>query len=382
MNNIIEEKLNPIFAAYEENEATRDFHDEIYANLLERSAELTAAGQSPEAVVEEAFQSMGELTEVLDEISQKKSSGQAFNPPQKGLPLANEEVFEPAEIAEVIVSYQKDSLELGSSSDGKIHLLEYMHSSNSSYFANCHLAGGKLIITGGVRNVFTAFKRVKLLLLLPENADFNVELSLYSGNLRVSKLSLNALSLECRSGNVKLEKSEFNSLTADLQSGNADFSAVKVEGTFQAKVKSGNLKVSEIQAGKAELENKSGNLHLERAELGNLQVYVKSGNIKVLSTKLGEGEIEAGSGNVHVEIPEFKSLEVSSRSGEVKVLTSRQAEFTYKLSSDSGNAKLDLMNFSPQTSSQSYKEGQVGEGSEASLLAKTRSGNVKLSNNL
>ena len=121
---------------------------------------------------------------------------------------------------------------------------------------------------------------------------------LTSGEVKANQVKVaEAASLELTSGNVNLSSIEADEITMKLQSG--DVKIEDMHADVKANLTSGNFKVNGL-SGEATIRVKSGDIHLVQDTADNLDIETISGNINVVAASdfAGFFDAQAVSGNV------------------------------------------------------------------------------------
>ncbi len=378
-------KLDKIFADYQESQETHELYDEVLANLEAHTEDLIAAGTDETLAIIKAFDEMGDLTEVLDELVAPRESENKndFSTPvvnYSTLNLVNEQIFNSRDFSAISLNYNNDNVEILQAEDENFRLLEYMNTNNEEYLARINLSNGKLSIENGRRpKLFGRLWpfRSKIIFLIPKQTAKNLLLTCNSGNLKVSDVQFENLKIDLRSGNLKAENVQAKEIQFNLMSGNGNFDAVKSE-TLKVDAKSGNLTFGKIEARQAKIFATSGNVGMIFADIYELKAEVKSGNLKVQQLQTNCTELQAHSGNVQVGAEIFTKLKLSSHSGNAKALVNSDASFKFELKTGSGNTKIALADVNYNVKSQSYKTGNAGTVGEREILLETHSGNATI----
>ncbi|QDK70559.1 DUF4097 family beta strand repeat-containing protein [Lactococcus protaetiae] len=388
MSEALKTRLNMIFANYPRIPETEDLYDEVLANLTDHVADYITDGLTEDEAIEKALTELGDLTEVLDDIAVSeehsltdlsRDSVSNYNTDSySSLPLVNEQVFSPADFDQISLIYQQDNVDILPSEDGQLHLLEFMNTWKSDYFAQIQSTKNQLHIQYGKRpKLFGKLLpfRSKIVFLIPTDYQKNLNLQLASGNLMINQVKLETLNIDCRSGNFKAENLKVRTLKTILNSGNGNFEQIESE-KIMIEAKSGNLNLNKIDAYQADVMAISGNMRLNIADIYTLRANVKSGNLKVQSLQTNTAELAAKSGNVTVESELFTQLKVTAASGNAKVVVSDEAIFNFDLRSGHGNTRLSLPNINYTVKTQSHKAGYSNSESERLLYIETNSGNA------
>ncbi|WP_096816915.1 DUF4097 family beta strand repeat-containing protein [Lactococcus fujiensis] len=385
MEDLLKNKLNSVFSDYQLTTETKDLYDEVLSNLRAAAKDLKADGKSDVDAAIQAFSEIGDLTEVLNEITNKtlvysKNNISIYNENQ--LKLANDQTFNPTEIESIKLSYSSDNVEILASSDGKIHLYEYMNSENPDFFAQIQKTGGHLSIQAGVRprlfGVFVPF-RTKIILALPVNFTGDLDVDNRSGNMNVQEISLSSLMMNVRSGNFKLADVEVQDFSLDLSSGNGKFENLTTEKLY-INAKSGNLKGDKMIAENVQIIADSGNCVFENVHFIGLDLKLNSGNIKLLNSFSIEANLTTNSGNVVAEVVGFKALKAKSDSGNVRISVPRDMVFDFDLKSGSGSSEIALDGVSYEVKKEKRKTGsrRGNASNQAILRGESGCGNVSV----
>lgn len=384
MTETLKTHLNQIFVNYPKTPETQDLYDEVLANLTEHVIDYKAGGWTEAEAIEKSLAEIGDLTEVLDEISltdlSVKFSSSVSAGRYSNLPLVNEKIFTTVDFEQISLNYQQDNIEILPSEDARIHLLEFMNSRREDYFAEIQSSTGELKIQCGKRpKLFGKLLpfRSKIVLLIPENYQKNLKLALTSGNLKISQLKLNNLEIDCYSGNFKAEQLKLGTVAVMLSSGNGNFAQIEAE-KLNIKAKSGNLTLEQLEVYQADLEATSGNIRISIADVYKLFSNVKSGNLKIQGLKTNTAELSATSGNLTVYSQLFSQLKVISGSGNAKVVTSDELDFQFELHSSHGNTRFSLPSAHYTTQTQTHKSGYNRKESKHLLYLETGSGNASV----
>lgn len=378
-------KLDKTFARYQQTPEIADLYEEVLTNLEAHTSDLIASGMDETLAVIKAFDEVGDLNEVLEELAaplnkndETKQTRQTGN--HSPLRLVNEQVFQSVAFKKIKLNYKGDNLEILPSPDGQMHLLEYMNTSRADYFAQINHSAEELIIESGHRpklfGILWPF-RSKIIFLIPETDHKNLVIDSASGNLKISEVTLANLSVNLHSGNFNLAHIEADGLAVVINSGNTKCEQIKARN-FQIQSGSGNLHFLEIEAQKTEAFSSSGNITIQGIDSYQLQAETKSGNLKVQKLQTHTANLKVHSGNVSAEVDVFTLLKLSSHSGNATVSLNPDASFYFTLQTGSGNTRISHPVISYKVKSQSYKTGLAGGKTERELMVETHSGNASV----
>ncbi|WP_410770554.1 DUF4097 family beta strand repeat-containing protein [Fontibacillus sp. BL9] len=161
-----------------------------------------------------------------------------------------------------------------------------------------------------------------------------IDFKLHSNNGHFTGLQAKDIELTTSSGNLTLSSITSEHLTIKATSGNV--TATDIQGETEIAVASGNTKVVNLHGGLT-THGTSGKLTVIGAE-GPLDAKLTTGNV-VINDFQGAGVIENTSGNVTVSDQRSDSLDISVRSGNVTLSVDPEFKGIYDLKAGTGNVK-------------------------------------------
>ena len=224
------------------------------------------------------------------------------------------------------------------------------------------------VITTGNMNIMS--QSSKLTLLLPVDVA-NLDISVTSGDIEITGITLENLNINNTSGDISLRS--LNTSYTIVKSTSGDIDAVSVNGeNISIETTSGDLDVDGIQAETLELHSISGDVSIRNVVSDDFRTSSTSGDVEV-SGVLRSSFISSVSGDIDVVIEEdLEHSEISTTSGDVDVEISDNEDICIYVKTMSG----DIRNRTGLVSTKESKHSaRIGEG-ENQIDIKTLSGDV------
>lgn len=138
---------------------------------------------------------------------------------------------------------------------------------------------------------------------------------------------------------VELPPKQWNKFEAKVGSGNVKLSDVRAE-RIETKVGSGNLQVRSVEGGKLTVQTGSGNIRLDDLDVSDIETKTGSGNVDLVGFRADDLQIDVSSGNVNLKdgIARFK---VKTSSGNIRLETENLLHDA-QLKTGSGNINVEL----------------------------------------
>ncbi len=180
--------------------------------------------------------------------------------------------------------------------------------------------------------------------------------------------------VRAESGNVSILDTKSG---ARVTNRSGDIHLRQLNGQVEVTAYSGDLKIEDSKSPSLTIENKSGNIQLTRVE-GNINARTASGNVKMEQSSGKTISVEAVSGDVHLDLdsPVTGSLNVRTVSGDSLVSIADGSDCRVSLSTLRGevNCKLAL---TEEAKSDQRITGRLGDG-KGNLDVSAVTGNVSL----
>ncbi|MNZ33000.1 hypothetical protein D3C78_503380 [compost metagenome] len=180
-------------------------------------------------------------------------------------------------------------------------------------------------------NFHSTKQQITIALNDPKDLD-ELRFKLQANNGDFENLVGKTIDVSTTSGNIKLTNIKTNQLTLKAMSGN--LSANQIEGDAEIKLTSGKVTVNEL-SGALIVESTSGNITTDRVN-GPVKASITSGNIK-FNNFTGAGVFKSTSGNITLENQRSDSLDITNQSGNVKLTVDDDFQGIYDLKATSGN---------------------------------------------
>ncbi len=313
--------------------------------------------------------------------------------------LVNTTTFPAADIKDMDISVEYDSINFFTSESGQIEIREYSNNMDGeNELAKISLDGNKLAIKktdniASILNFGTGFRTSYIEIYAPasfyEVANKNFEISTISGQIIFSNdivLNANELELETTSGNIELSKLTSKSLNASTISGSIFASNITSDKT-NAQTASGDIHLQDIK-GKIEANSISGSMDIiggnDKISLGTTTGYINltkadgivtansiSGEIQITESK-GGANIESVSGSVYYFCDALtEDSDFSTTSGSLNISIPENSDVEFDATTVSGS----IYTFFGEKDREVKKK--IGNGS-VELKAETVSGSINV----
>lgn len=246
--------------------------------------------------------------------------------------LVQEKEFPAAEIESIRVEYTKNGNDVAVylAEGDSVIVREYAnYEAAESDLAQMRQQGGKLTVKGPRQNTFFLFSFHFSInsynyteIYLPAEYAGSLDISTVSGDIDVERdlLLEGELVLSSTSGNIDAD-------TRNMKAKNCRIESV-----------SGDVSLSAIEAGTADISTTSGDIRVEKADARtSLSCSSISGEIKIYTLKTDEADVSSTSGDIWIESAEAAAT-CSTTSGNISILSGTGAR---KLSSSSGDIWVD-----------------------------------------
>lgn len=274
------------------------------------------------------------------------------------LPLTGTRSYATAGLKTISISYQSADVTIVPSKNDEVVIREYASRSNPDYHMQTSLDGDTLRIIQGQIPHFLPLK-IRVQILIPQEFSGQLRISDRSGNLHIQDLQqLEQVAINVRSGLVYARNLKLNRLVTEASSGKVVLEDVQAESELLVNSHSGVIKLDNVASQKYDLQAHSGTIKAVDLS-GAGQILARSGIIKVIFAEVtGDLKVENISGTVKLTMPETDSykFDLEAKSGTVKM--AHQAKFQHDI--------------------QNLKEGIVGDSPQYDLVARAKSGTIKV----
>lgn len=436
MNEILTGRLDEIFGSVEFTSDTVDLYDEVFINLKEACSDYMESGLSCELAIEKAFEDLGDLSELLNELScpmahpigqgeskqqlnfssetysndrmdNNRSMGKPFPKLMVGVyshkkELVNHVAIPMKSITNLSVMYVDDKVEILPSNDNYFHIYEYMNLRDNRLFAKWQVENNTLTIKSGQRPLVSIGVNsllVKAVILVPKAYEhYKIKAKVTSGTLKIEELAhLAFLETEATSGSQKFSHLNVDELKVSGNCGSINLKEITTK-TFKGQSTSGTIQMKELHANTIKANSISGGVKLEDTTiLENLDVEAISGTVKITDCNTNMMKLRTTSGSIKGSVSHVSGT-FKSKSGSIKLITSRlegnvelntasgsislqlkeEQKFNFKLRFGSGSGKVKLPKTTVNVKKNHVLEGFVGEASDVFVNGETLSGSITI----
>ena len=202
----------------------------------------------------------------------------------------------------------------------------------------------------------------------------SVDLNTRSGEILLSNVSAENISLKSGSGGVRTDVSYYRHAFAQTSSGNITFNGNGDDAGLELSARSGRIIADASGCSEATVSTSSGNISLSGRTLPNaqLRVLTRSGSAGVDVSAWQTLAVEATSGNIRITGEPFGATSAISRSGDV-IMTLRgiESSFSYDISTGSGSIRLGGQRLGSPARSVTGETGKM-------INARASSGNIRV----
>ncbi|GAX04842.1 hypothetical protein IWT25_00136 [Secundilactobacillus pentosiphilus] len=357
-DNLISTFLKPIFANYPQTDDSRDFYNEVAADVREAAQDLLDSNDAttPEQAVKLAVDSLGDLTEPLQLISGTQSPAISQNSSANSSWSADL-------ITRIVMHADETKVNLVASPDDQIHVHQYQQPKLASTKVQIKTLENTLSIEAPSPRWFQY--------LIPfRHPKSTVEIALpsqFAGHLEA----------ELKSGTLSIENVK-NQLQAKvvLSSGSLSINHAWIK-TLSAQINSGQFKARHFASNSLQLDVHTGTIQLSNVE-STFDISTHSGTIKG-NVLTGKGQFTAHSGALFLDWQHVNGdVTVINHSGTVKIQTPMKDSFKFDLQAKSGTVKVTRnATYSVQVLGAAI--GQVGDRPQYDVKVEDHSGTIRLS---
>lgn len=432
INEMITERLDQIFGSVELTSETVDLYDEVFINLKEACSDYVESGLSVELAVEKAFEDLGDLSELLNQLSEPVSHGEMEHPSyfspetdiedrvsgcpdmEKPFPkimvgvyshrkeLVNQEAIPMKEIRNLSVLYGSDEVEILPSDNEHFYIFEYMNYRDSRLLAKWKVEDGTLIIEAGQRplvNIGVNGFSVKAVILVPRAYHhYKVKAKVTSGSLKIEKLAhLTSLETEATSGSQKCSHLNVDELKISGASGSIKIKELTTK-VIKAQSTSGSIQMKAVKTNLLKANSSCGTIKIEEATVTeDLDLEANSGTLKIADSHTNRMKLRTTSGSIKGSVSQVCGT-FKSKSGSIKLMTSKlsgttdlntssgsvslqlkeEQNFSFKLRFGSGSGRVKLPNTCVSVKKNHVLEGFVGASSDVLVNGESLSGSITI----
>lgn len=357
-DNLISAILKPIFANYPQSDDSRDFYNEVAADVREAAQDLLDSNDAttPEQAVKLAVDSMGDLTEPLQLISGTPSPAIS----QNDLDTSS---WSTDLVTHIVLHADETKVNLVASPDDQIHVHQYQQPKLTSTKVKIKTTKETLSIEAPSPRWFQyliPFRHPKstVEIALPSQFAGHIEAELVAGTLSVENVN--------------------NQLQAKvaLSSGSLSINHVQIK-TLSAQLNSGQFKARHFASDSLQLAVHSGAIQLSNVE-STFDISAHSGTIKG-NVLTGQGQFTAHSGALVLDWQHVNgAVTILNHSGTVKIQTPMKDSFKFDLQAKSGTVKVARdATYSVQVLGAAI--GQIGDTPQYAIKVEDHSGTIRLS---
>ena len=402
----INDFLDNKFGQYPKTDELADLRESIEEDMNNFVQQKVASGHTEEEAVAIAIENARDLDQLLkfigeQEVDYSKSFNlySQINRRLNSLELVNSYSVELQNISELHLNFHLGNILILPTTDNKLTVREFMSREIKGLFSTPSKVGNVLQIEQGPRKI-VGILRNRIEISLPQSfagffsltsstgnvivtklhSDILFDLTINSGNIRLTDLDVKRIQVDAKSGNLKAQHIKTTDFHINGKSGNVRLQDVHVQGTanqFVITMKSGNLKLTDIIAETLVTNCTSGNIRLEDVTAEFFDLKTQSGYIRALNIA-GAGKILCRSGNVRLDFNQLTGdLRVEEKSGQIKVAFPTETAYQFDVTSKTGRVLL------PKNAKiTDYKKGQtlgqVGQLPANTITLSTVNGNIKL----
>jgi DUF4097 and DUF4098 domain-containing protein YvlB len=431
VNEIIIERLEEIFGLVECTPETVDLYDEVFMNLKEVCSDYIESGLSEELAIEKAFAELGDLTQLLNDLSSPKINEnegvQSFNSiDNEGYNYQGEEDYNQSPFPKILagiflqrkelvnhvtipmesidnisITYNEDKVEVVPSNNDSIHVYEYMNIRDSRLFAKWQVVDNTLSIKSGQRPLFSIGVNglsVKTVICVPRTYHNNMKVEITSGSIKIEELAnlqlletkatsgsqkvinlnVDQMKMSGTSGSISLKEVISNSFKGESTSGTIQVKSGKID-KIKASSTSGSIKIDETTILKSlDLEATSGTIKIVDSNTNEMKLRTTSGSIKGIVSNVN-GIFKSKSGSIKLVTPKLDgAVDLSTTSGSISLQLKEEQSFSFKLRFASGSGKVKLPETNINVQRSHGLEGFVKEPSEILISGETLSGSIAI----
>lgn len=205
-----------------------------------------------------------------------------------------------------------------------------------------------------------------------------INLGVFSGwglsgtlTLRVPENRLEDLEVTCFSGGIKVTGLEAETITLDSSSGEVTLENVKADGALRVDSFAGNISMRKVEAETIGVESSSGRIEARDVVADAFSANSFSGNMTLMEMDLEDLRIDTSSGKIEVALEQEADVSMETFSGRVDLTLPRGMGFTYQIETFSGGVEIGFDHTGGK------EGGVVGDG-DHSIRIETSSGGVKI----
>ena len=343
----------------------KELQEEILEDYREHFAEGEKQGKSEEEIIDELGNIEDMIQEMIQDLPESDAEGVSWEEaPEKSFTYSEpfKEVVLKAGVAKVMVSQSEDD-QLHVNYENKGNLSSQMkyefcqRQENGIYYAEVKrredvedskeegdeliklkLFGRTIISYGNASNFGKDNHSIVLTVKLPKGMP-KLNTTVSSGDICLSKLSLEEFKSTSASGDVNITEAEIDSLEVHTASGDVNVNG----GEFlkgRVTTASGNIVVNGARISSGNLTTASGNISVKEGSTGEVKYATASGNI-ALNTNGEEYECGTASGNIKVKaVGTPKKASMNTASGNIQFSLEDATGVEATVRTISGNAKI------------------------------------------
>ena len=187
------------------------------------------------------------------------------------------------------------------------------------------------------------FEAMKLKISLPKNTYNNLIIKNSSGNLKLSDFTFNETDIKTSSGNIDISNLNSSKTNITTSSGNIIIKDSKTNDT-KLQVSSGNIDISNTNSLNSTITTSSGNINLiDYIIENNLDARVSSGNIIFSKIDAKDINMKTSSGDIKGSVLTPKTFIANTSSGDINVDKTSTGDRCV-LNTSSGNINVTVIN--------------------------------------
>ena len=259
-------------------------------------------------------------------------------------------------ITDVTISYDEEAITFFQSDSDELIIKEYMTENKSRYYADVKQNNGSIHVSEGGKPLFNNSFTRYIEVYLPQKYQANLTVTTTDGNIDISDLTLNLISLR------------IESTTGTIQLGNANAAVLYLSST------SGKLDLGNIAGEQLKLDTTSGKVTCK--ELNGAVTYTTtSGDIDVNSA-IGSGSYRVNnSGKLSVAYTEVTgNLSFFNKKDNIELALPRALEFVFEATTKNGSVSTSFQK-SIHVDGHTI-HGTVGSTPAVTVKIETNNGNI------
>ncbi|WP_179394425.1 DUF4097 family beta strand repeat-containing protein [Lacticaseibacillus absianus] len=437
---LIDERLDRVFAPYQMTVAATELREEIRSNLAAAATDQLAGGADALTAVATAWAEFGAIDELLTQLdlpARVTAVSTSDNAPVADLPIDSAETAEGtpgvrqtvqlhagiAGITRIMLDYACDEVTLQPTLDPELSVIEQLSTDDPAYAGTLTQVGDALRISHGKRphtlfrlnfngrrfgfwSVITVNVPVTFTGDLQLRSDDRISarqlsgvslaLTTTDGAVTLDALDLPRLAVYTDDGHITLRDSR--AATISLRTADGNLQLTQVAGTtLAATTGDGRLTVDTLTlTGDAELSTGDGRAaladvtatsltlhtadgHVQLTRLHSDQLTVKTGDGRITGTELTGGRFTTGDGRIDLQLSELSQpLTAQTGDGNVALTLPPTAEYTFTLRTFDGHITQPEAGATFTQHKTKRRTGHYGDAPQAAITVRTGDGSITL----